>query len=254
MKKAGEKIVMLTCYHSAQSELLNDAGVDIVLVGDSLNMTLLGRKDTLSVTLELMLLFTKTVKIRNKHALLVADMPYKTYGVKIQDSVKNASAFLLEGGADAVKLEAGKVMLPTVKALVKNNIPVMGHLGLLPQSVYQLGGYKVQGRTPGAAEKIKEEALMLQEAGVFSVVLECIPGELAKEITGSLSVPTIGIGAGKNCDGQVLVIDDLLGMDKEAEHKFVKKYLNLGEQISGAVKEYVRDVKEGKFPEDKHTF
>jgi 3-methyl-2-oxobutanoate hydroxymethyltransferase len=254
MKKIGEKIAALTCYHAAQAKLLNQAGIDIVLVGDSLNMVLLGNDDTLSATLDLMVLFTKAVKKNTKTALLVGDMPYNTFGVSIDDTLRNAGRFIEEGGADAVKLEGAGPIIDHINVLVKNNIPVMGHIGLTPQSCRQLGGFRVQGKTMESAQKIKKEALMLQDAGAFSVVLECVPVELAKEITQSLLIPTIGIGAGKYCDGQVLVIDDMLGMDPDLKIKFVKRYAHLSETIPQAVKQYIKEIKDSSFPDEEHSY
>ncbi|MFH1283692.1 MAG: 3-methyl-2-oxobutanoate hydroxymethyltransferase [bacterium] len=254
MKRRSEKIAMLTCYHNAHAKQLNDAGVDIILVGDSLNMVLLGNENTLSCTVDQMLLFTKAVKKGNSKALLVADMPFLSYGVSVEDSVRNAGRFFAEAGAEAVKIEGGEKVIPVIEALVKNNMPVMGHLGLTPQSLHQLGGFKIQGRTREDRKKIRKDAKLLEKAGVFAIVLECIPYKLAKIITEEVSVPTIGIGAGKYCDGQVLVIDDLLGMDLYLKLKFVKKYLNLGKLIPEAVKSYIDDVKNGKFPDQDHSF
>jgi len=254
MKQRGEKICMLTCYHAMQARLLDAAGIDVILVGDSLNMVLLGNPNTLSATLDQMIMFTAAVRRGTTRPLLVGDMPFLSYGVGIEDSVRGAGRFLAEAGAGAVKVEGGERIVPTVEALVRNNIPVMGHIGLTPQALHRMGGFKVQGKGSADAARIKQDALLLQKAGAFALVLECIPAELAREITASCTIPTIGIGAGPGCDGQVLVIDDILGMAPSRRLTFVKQYLDLGEQIPAAVRVYIDDVRKGRFPDSEHSF
>lgn len=248
MKQKGEKICMLTAYDAPTSKILNEAGIDVVLVGDSVANVKLGYENTIPVTVEEMLHHVKAVKRGNTSALLVADMPYLSYQLSVDEAKVNAGRLIKEGGAEGVKIEGGIEVAGVIKALAEINIPVMGHLGLTPQAIHKIGGYKMQGKTESSAEKMVTDAKILEGAGVFAIVLECIPPDLAKEITGKVSVPTIGIGAGPYCDGQVLVIDDLLGLSEEPIPKFVKQYAHLRKDILKAVQEFYRDVKENKFP------
>lgn len=254
MKQKGVKITALTCYDYTSARLLNDAGVDVLLVGDSLGMVMLGYENTLPVSVEEILHHTKAVKRGNSRSLLVADMPYLSYELDVRDAVRNAGRLIKEGGAEAVKLEGGIEVAGAVKELLKVNIPVMGHLGLTPQAVNRLGGYKVQGRKPQDAEKMLTDARVLEGAGVFALVLEAIPPDLAREITKKVSIPTIGIGAGANVDGQILVAQDMLGLYSETPPKFVKRYANLRETVSKAVSAYCAEVREGKFPQPEHAY
>jgi 3-methyl-2-oxobutanoate hydroxymethyltransferase len=254
MKRKGLKVAMITAYDYPTARLAEEAGVDVVLVGDSVAMTKLGYDSTLPVTMDEMLHHVKAVKRGLSRALLVADMPYLSYELDAKEAARNAGRFLKEGGAHAVKLEGGMEVAPIIKELIKVNVPVFGHLGLTPQAVNRLGGYKVQGRKPQDAERILTEARVLEGAGVCAVVLECVPAELAKEITKRLQVPTIGIGAGAHCDGQVLVSDDLLGLTEGAPHKFVKRYADLRGQALKAVSDYCAEVRDGSFPGPEHSF
>ncbi|MEK7859243.1 MAG: 3-methyl-2-oxobutanoate hydroxymethyltransferase [Elusimicrobiota bacterium] len=254
MKQKGVKIAMLTAYDTPTAQLVNEGGADVILVGDSVGMVKLGYDSTLPVTLDEMLHHVKAVKRGNSRALLVADMPYLSYELDLKEAVRNAGRLIKEGGAQAVKLEGGMEIAPVIKELLKVNIPVMGHLGLTPQAVHRLGGYKVQGRKPQEAEKILTDAKILEGVGVFALVLECVPSALAKEVTRKLSIPTIGIGAGAHCDGQVLVSDDMLGMTDGAYLKFVKRYADLRPAMLKAVSSYCREVREGAFPGAEHEF
>lgn len=247
MKKKREPIVTVTAYDFPTAKLVNEGGADVVLVGDSLGMVVLGYESTLPVTMEEMLHHTKAVRRGNSRALLVADMPYLSYETKNKDAVKNAGLFL-KAGADAVKLEGGVRMADTIRALRRANVPVMGHIGMTPQSVRQFGGYKVQGRESAEAEAVLADAKAVEEAGAFAVVLECVPSVLGERITKALSIPTIGIGAGPACDGQVLVFHDLVGYQDAFKPKFVRRYANLKETIVGAVSRYAQDVRGHKFP------
>ncbi|MBI4218048.1 MAG: 3-methyl-2-oxobutanoate hydroxymethyltransferase [Elusimicrobia bacterium] len=248
MKKNGKKIVMLTAYDAPTSKLLNEAGVDIVLVGDSVGNVKLGYNNTIPVTVEEMLHHTRAVSRGNTNALLVTDMPYLSYQLSIEDAKVNAGRLIKEGGAQGVKIEGGREFANTVKALVEINVPVMGHLGLTPQAIHKIGGYKVQGKIAQDAERMVTDAKVLEGAGAFAIVLECIPSDLAQEITQKVSVPTIGIGAGPHCDGQVLVIDDLLGLTDGQVPSFVKRYANLKEESLKAVKRFRNDVQNGRYP------
>lgn len=254
MKRKGLKIAMMTAYDFPTARVAEEAGVDAILVGDSVAMTKLGYESTLPVTMDEMVHHVKAVKRGQNRALLVADMPYLSYEMDAKEAARNAGRFMKEAGAHAVKLEGGMEAAPIVKELLKVNAPVIGHLGLTPQSVNRLGGYKVQGRRPEDAEKILTEARILEGAGICALVLECVPSELAKEITKRLQIPTIGIGAGPHCDGQVLVSDDLLGLTEGIPHKFVKRYANLREQAVKAVSDYCKDVRDGAFPGPEHSF
>jgi 3-methyl-2-oxobutanoate hydroxymethyltransferase len=255
LKKKKEKITALTAYDYPTAKILDDCGVDIILVGDSLGMVMLGYETTLPVTMDEMIHHTKAVTRARKRAIVIGDMPYLSFHLSLKDSVMNAARFIKEGGADGVKLEgASPQRLMLVEALVEAEIPVMGHVGLTPQSVRKIGGFKVQGTEEEKAEMIYKGALELEKAGAFAVVLESVPLELAKEITGSLKIPTIGIGAGPDCDGQILVIHDLLGFTTGYMPKFVKRYADLSTIISQAVNEYLGDVRLSRYPEDQHSY
>ncbi len=254
MKQRSEKIAVLTCYEYGMAKILNEAGMDVLLVGDSLGMVKLGYENTLPVTVDDIVYHCKAVRRGNSRALLIADMPFMSYEASETEAITNAGRIIKEGGAEAVKIEGGKEIASTVEALVCAKIPVMGHIGLTPQSINQLGGYKVQGKNEETAEKLVADAKFLEKAGVFALVLECIPSELAQEISAALAIPTIGIGAGPRCDGQVLVTDDILGLYGDRQPKFVKKYMNLRPQIIDAVKQYCSDVKKSEFPSKEHTY
>lgn len=254
MKDRGEKIAMLTAYDYPIARLLDEVGVEVVLVGDSLAMVGLGYETTLPVTMEEMLHHVRAVGRGVKRALLVADMPFGSYQTSLEEGVKNAARFIKEAGAHAVKLEGGREVANLTRHLVGMGIPVMGHLGLTPQMVHQFGGFKVQARTAIAAERVLDDALMLEEAGIFSLVLESIPWQVAQVITPELRIPTIGIGAGPSCDGQVLVTNDLLGLFADFTPKFVKRYAAVGETIAAAFAEFRREVKDAKFPGPEHVF
>ncbi|MDH3215604.1 MAG: 3-methyl-2-oxobutanoate hydroxymethyltransferase [Candidatus Krumholzibacteria bacterium] len=254
MKARNDKIVMLTAY-DYQTALLEDrAGVEIILVGDSLGMVVLGYENTLPVTIEEMIHHLKAVARARPRALLVGDLPFMSYQASVEDAVRNAGRLLKEGGAEAVKLEGGRRMGKVIRGILDADIPVMGHLGLTPQSVHQFGGYRVQGKDPESADKLIEEASFLDEAGCFSLVLEGIPQQLAERITKSVRIPTIGIGAGLACDGQVLVVNDLLGVLEEFSPKFVKRYAEIGREMTRAFSDFVQDVKNGKFPDGRHSY
>lgn len=252
-KKSREKISVLTAYDYPTSRLL-DGEVDVLLVGDSLGMVKLGYQDTLEVTVDDMVYHTRSVKRGASSSFIVTDMPYLSYHISLEESVRNAGRIIREGRANAVKLEGGVERTSVIRRLVETEIPVMGHLGLTPQSVNITGGFKVQAKSADAAKKLLEDALAIQEAGAFSIVLECIPEETAKYVTENIDIPTIGIGAGRYCDGQVLVIDDVLGITEDIHPKFVKKYGNLGQEIRAIARQYNSDVKSGAFPEEVHVF
>ncbi|WP_418791362.1 3-methyl-2-oxobutanoate hydroxymethyltransferase [Phosphitispora sp. TUW77] len=254
MKTRGEKIAVLTCYDYSTAKMLDEAGIEVLLVGDSLGMVVLGYDSTIPVTMEDMLIHTKAVSRGAKNAMVVADMPFMSYQVSVEDSVRNAGRFLQEGGANAVKLEGGREITRIIKAIDDAGIPVMGHLGLTPQSINKLGGYRVQGRDEAAGRRMLNNALALQDAGVFAIVLECIPAPLAKIISERIDIPVIGIGAGVGCDGQVLVIHDMLGLYTTVSPKFAKKYADLHSVILEAVGRYSSDVKEQRFPGPEHSF
>ncbi len=253
-KQNGEKLTMLTAYDYSTAKLIDEAGVDSILVGDSLGMVMLGYEDTVSVTMEDMLHHTKAVTRGAKNALVVADMPFMSYQTSVYDAVVNAGRLLKEGRAQAVKLEGGQEFCEHISAIVKASIPVVAHIGMTPQSINAYGGFKVQGKSVEAANKIIEDAKAVEAAGAFAVVLECVPAKLAEIISKTVSIPTIGIGAGAGCDGQVLVYQDMLGMYSDFTPKFVKKYCTVGETMTAAFKGYIEDVKNGSFPEEKHTF
>jgi len=254
MKKQGEKIAMITAYDYPMAKLIDEAGMPIILVGDSLGMVVLGYESTIPVTMDEMIHHTKAVVRGTKHALIISDMPFMTYHISIEDALRNAARFIQEGGAQAVKLEGGETVAEKVSRIVAAGIPIQGHIGLTPQSVHQLGGYKVQGKTAEVAARLLNDAEALEDAGVFSIVLECIPTPLAKLITERVSVPTIGIGAGKHCDGQVQVISDLLGLYTDFVPKHTKQYTKLHESISSSVSDYISEVKAGKFPTSKQSY
>lgn len=253
-KARGEKIAMLTAYDYSMAKLLDDAGVDSFLVGDSLGMTMLGYENTLQVTMEDMIHHTKAVRRGTKNAFLIADMPFLSYHVTVEEAVRNAGRFVREALVDAVKVEGGVEMAETIRAIVRAQIPVVAHIGLTPQSVNVFGGFKVQGKSLDQAKKLIEDALAVQEAGACAIVLECIPAKLAKVISEKLEIPTIGIGAGPDCDGQVLVIQDMIGMFKTFTPKFVKRFAGVGEQIEAAAEAYIREINSGAFPGPEHTF
>lgn len=254
MKKTGEKITMLTAYDYSIAKAVDEAGIDMILVGDSLGMVMLGYENTLPVTMDDMVHHTAAVARACKRSLVVGDMPFLSYQISIEEAVRNAGRLIQEGRAEAVKMEGGREVVEATRAIVNAGIPVMGHLGLTPQSVNQFGGFKVQGKTEAAARKIIEDARMLEEAGVFSIVLECIPSAIAKIVTEKVNVPTIGIGAGPYCDGQVLVIHDLVGLFDRFVPKFVKQYAQVGRTIREACSEFAQEVRTGKFPTEEYGF
>jgi 3-methyl-2-oxobutanoate hydroxymethyltransferase len=254
-KKAGQKIVALTAYDFPSARVLDEAGLDLILVGDSLGMVVLGYENTVPVTMEEMLHHTRAVSRAVRRALVIGDMPYFSFHLSPEETVRNASRFLKEAGAGGVKIEgAGRKRLKLIEAMVEAEIPVLGHVGLTPQSIHHLGQFKVRGKNLEEARRILDDALNLEKAGVFAVVLECIPLELARLITGRLGVPTIGIGAGPHCDGQILVFHDLTGFTPGYLPKFVKKYLDLHSLLGRAVKSYAQDVRQGDFPGDAHSY
>jgi len=254
MKRRGERIAMITAYDYPSARLVEEAGADIILVGDTLGMVVLGYDTTLPVTMEEMLHHTRAVVRGTQRALVVGDMPFMSYQTGPEEALRNAGRFLKEGGANAVKLEGGMTVAESVKRIVDAGIPVMGHIGLTPQSVNQFGGFKLQGKTPAAAVKLMHDAQALEQAGAFAIVLETIPAPLAELITRRVSIPTIGIGAGPACDGQVQVYHDLLGLFDAFVPKHARRYADLGTMIRDAVAAYVRDVREGAFPTDKESF
>lgn len=253
-KKSGRKLTMLTAYDYAFARLVDDAGVDAILVGDSLGNVILGYKTTIPVTMDDMVHHVRAVSRGVNRALVIGDMPFLSYHVSREESIKNAGRLIQEGGAEAVKLEGGREIAETVRAIVRAGIPVMGHIGLTPQYVHQLGGYRVQGRDEESAVRLLADAEALQEAGVFAIVLECVPAAVAEIITRKLEIPTIGIGAGPHCDGQVLVTHDLLGLFGESGPRFVKRYLQLHDQIMKALRAFIQEVQEGTFPGPEHTY
>jgi 3-methyl-2-oxobutanoate hydroxymethyltransferase len=255
MKRRGDRIVMVTAYDTPGARFAEDAGVDVLLVGDTAAMVVLGHESTtVPVTMDEMLFLTRTVVRAARRPIVVGDMPFGSYQVSDEDAVRNAIRFFKEAGADAVKLEGAGPSLTRVRAIVEAGIPVMGHVGLTPQSATMLGGFKTQGRTAAAARRVLEDAVALERAGCFAVVLEAIPAPVAERITAALSVPTIGIGAGPACDGQVLVYHDLLGLTEGHLPRFVKRYANLSREIRDALEAYVHEVRTGAFPEERHTY
>ena len=254
MKQKGEKITMLTAYDYSTAKIVDEVGVPLILVGDSLGMVVLGYESTIPVTMEEMLHHTRAVVRGTKQAMVIGDMPFMTYHVSVEDALRNASRFIQEGGAQAVKLEGGVTVAEKVRRIVECGIPVMGHIGLTPQSIHQLGGFKVQGKTPEAASRLLKDAQALEEAGAFAVVLETVPAPLATLITQTINIPTIGIGSGIGCDGQVQVINDILGSFADFVPKHAKQYAKLADIIRTAVTEYDNEVKAGSFPTDEHCF
>lgn len=254
MKNSGHKISMLTAYDYTTAKLLDEAGVNTILVGDSLGNVILGYEDTISVTVEDMIHHSAAVARGAKNALVVTDLPFMSYQTSVYDAVVNAGRLMKEGRAGAVKLEGGKEVCPQIKAIVSAGIPVVAHLGLTPQSINTFGGFKVQGKTEAAAKKLIEDAKAVEEAGAFLLVLECVPAKLAKLVTESINIPTIGIGAGAGCDGQVLVIYDMLGMFSDFKPKFVKHFANAGDMIREAVKTYIAEIDDGTFPAEEHCY
>lgn len=253
-KLDGDKITMLTAYDYSTAKLVDECGVNTILVGDSLGMVMLGYEDTLSVTMEDMIHHTAAVTRGAKNALVVGDMPFMSYQTSVYDAVVNAGRLMKEGRCQAVKLEGGASVCPQIKAITEASIPVVAHIGLTPQSVNAFGGFKVQGKSEADARRLIEEAKAVEEAGAFAIVLECIPAKLAKLITESVSIPTIGIGAGADCDGQVLVYQDMLALFSDFKPKFVKHFANAGEVMRQGFTEYIKEVKEGTFPAAEHTF
>jgi 3-methyl-2-oxobutanoate hydroxymethyltransferase len=254
MKKRGERIVMVTAYDFPSARLADAAGVDIVLVGDSAAMTVLGQDSTVPATMEEMVMLTRAAARGADRPLVVADMPFGSFQVSDEEAVRSAVRFVKEAGADAVKLEGGGPTISRVLALVGAGIPVMGHVGLTPQSAAMLGGFRAQGRTAAKARRLLEDALALEQAGCFSVVLEAVPAPVAAHISRALAAPTIGIGSGRDCDGQVLVFHDLLGLYEGRPARFVKRYADIASEIRGALERFATDVRSGAFPEDEHTY
>lgn len=258
MKAEGTPITMLTAYDFAFARIFDEAGVDLLLIGDSLGMVVQGAESTLPVTVDEIVYHTRMVARGRKRALVVADMPFLSYQVSAEDAVCNAGRLIKEGDAEAVKLEGGITVAETVERLTRVDIPVMGHVGLTPQSIHRMGGHRVQGRRegsgPGCRERLLEDARAIEQAGAFAIVLEGIPAQLAREITASVSVPTIGIGAGPDCDGQVLVMHDMLGLTSSFVPRFAKTYANLGQEASGAATAYIREVRERSFPGPEHCY
>lgn len=253
-KKNGEKLTMLTAYDYTTARLIDEAGVNSILVGDSLGMVVLGYDDTLSVTMDDMIHHSRAVARGAKNALVITDMPFMSYQTSVYDAVVNAGRLVKEGKAQAVKLEGGAEFCEHIKAIVNASIPVCAHIGLTPQSINAFGGFKVQGKGRQAAQKLLDEARAVEEAGAFAVVLECVPAKLAEKISQSISIPTIGIGAGAGCDGQVLVYQDMLAMYPNFKPKFVKQYAQIGSTMKDAFSQYISDVKSGAFPSEEHTF
>ena len=253
-KQNGEKLTMLTAYDYSTARLIDGAGVDSILVGDSLGNVILGYEDTISVTMEDMIHHGAAVARGAKEALVVIDMPFMSYQTSVYDAVVNAGRLMKEGRANAVKLEGGKEVAPQIKAITDAGIPVVAHIGLTPQSINAFGGFKVQGKTEAAAKKLLDDAYAVQEAGAFAVVLECVPAKLAKLVTEKLNIPTIGIGAGADCDGQVLVYADMLGMFSDFTPKFVKRFAETGSIMTEAFKKYNEEVKAGVYPKAEHTY
>ncbi len=253
-KKNKDKLTMLTAYDYTTAKLFDESGINSILVGDSLGMVMLGYEDTLSVTMEDMIHHTRAVSRGVKNAMVVADMPFLSYNTGIRDAVINAGRLMAQGRADCVKLEGGKEVCDVIRAITDAKIPVCAHIGLTPQAINALGGFKVQGKDLDSARTIIEDALAVQEAGAFAVVLECVPALLASKISEMLDIPTIGIGAGPDCDGQVLVYQDMLGLYKDFTPKFVKRFADVGQQMDQGVRDYIKAVKDGSFPEPAHSF
>lgn len=254
MKKKGEKITFLTAYDYPVASFAEKAGIDMLLVGDSLGMVVYGLSGTVPVTMDEMIIHSRAVRRGAPNTFIIGDMPFMSYQSSVEKAVENAGRFLKEAGMDAIKLEGGRRVINQIKAIVDAGIPVMGHIGLTPQSSGQLGGFKAQGRTVEAARELVLDAMAIQEGGAFSILLEAIPPEVGEAITERLSIPVLGIGAGIHCDGQLLISGDMLGLVEAFTPKFVKKYANLAEVITKAISEYIHDVREFKFPEEKHTY
>ena len=253
-KNNGEKITMLTAYDHPMARLVDSAGIDAVLVGDSVGMVMLGYNSTVSVTMDEMIHHSKAAHRGVTRAFLIGDMPFMSYQVSDEDAARNAGRFVKEAGCEAVKIEGGAEVCPRLRAIIDAGIPVLGHLGLTPQSASKLGGYRVQGKDAQSAGKLLDDAVLLEKAGCFAVILECVPVELAKKVTSKLSVPTIGIGAGKYCDGQVLVTHDLVGYSDKHVPKFVKQYARVNVQMLEAIKEFKSEAESGVFPDDEHSY
>lgn len=253
-KQAKKKISMLTAYDYPFARIVDEAGIDAILVGDSLAMVVQGLENTLPVTMDEMIYHSRIVSRAATRAVVIGDMPYLSYHISIEDAIRNGGRFLKEGGAQAVKLEGGREVEEVVKALTKSEIPVMAHIGLTPHAIHRMGGYKVQGKTEEAAQRLIEDAKILEDAGAFSMILEAIPAELARRITEELSIPTIGIGAGPSCDGQILVIYDVIGLFDRFVPKFVKRYANFKDDALSVIKQYKEEVDEGIFPGKEHSF
>jgi 3-methyl-2-oxobutanoate hydroxymethyltransferase len=253
-KSEGRKITMLTAYDYPFAQIVDEAGIDAILVGDSLGMVVQGLENTLPVTMDEMIYHTKMVGRAVKNALVIGDMPFMSYQASLEEAVRNAGRFLKEAGASAVKLEGGAEVAEQIRAMTRSDIPVMAHIGLTPQSIHRMGGYKVQGKTEEAANRLLKEAHAVEDAGAFALLLEAIPLKLAKKITKELSIPTIGIGAGPHCDGQVLVLHDVIGMFERFVPKFVKRYANLKEEALKAIETYRKEVETGVFPSDEQSF
>lgn len=253
-KQKGEKICLLTAYDYSTARLMDEAGINGILVGDSLGNVMLGYEDTISVTMEDMIHHGAAVARGAKNALVIIDMPFMSYQTSVYDAVVNAGRLMKEGRASAIKLEGGSEVCPQIKAITAASIPVMAHLGLTPQSINAFGGFKVQGKSEAAARKLIEDARAVEEAGAFAVVLECVPAKLAKMVSESISIPTIGIGAGKGCDGQILVYQDMLGMYSDFTPKFVRRFATVGETMKAAFAEYCKSVQDGTFPAPEHEF
>jgi len=254
MKARGEKIAMLTAYDHATALIQDRAGVDAILVGDSVGMVVLGYENTIPVTIDEMVHHVKAVARARPRALVIGDLPFMSYQAGVEDAVRNSGRLVKEGGAEAVKLEGGRRMEAVIRAILDAAIPVMGHVGLTPQSVHQFGGYRVQGKEPATAEQLVEDARFLEACGCFSIVVEGVPWQLAERITAAVAIPTIGIGAGPHCDGQVLVVNDLLGMDPAFAPRFVRRYAEVGKTMSDAFDAYIKDVREGRFPDLDHSY
>jgi 3-methyl-2-oxobutanoate hydroxymethyltransferase len=254
MKRRGERIAMLTAYDYATALIEDRAGVDVMLVGDSVGMAVLGYENTIPATVEEIVHHLRAVARSRPRAMVIGDLPFMSYQAGVADAVRSAGRLVKEGGAQAVKLEGGQRMEPVIKAIVDAAIPVMGHLGLTPQSLHQLGGYRVQGKEPRDAERLVEDAKRLEAYGCFAVVVEGMPWQVAKRITETIAIPTIGIGAGPHCDGQVLVVNDLLGLSEDFAPRFVKRYAEVGKQMASAFQTYIDDVKAGRFPDLDHSY
>ncbi len=254
LKKKGIKISALTAYDFITAKLLDEAGIDVLLVGDSLSNVFQGNETTLPVTMDEMIYHTKAVSKGVKRAMLVVDMPFMSYQLNIDEAFRNAGRIMKETPAGAVKLEGGKRVADTISKITEHGLPIMGHIGLMPQSIHKYGGYGERGKTDEEAQEIMEDAKIIEEAGAFALVLEKIPATLAKEITASLKIPTIGIGAGVDCDGQILVTPDMLGLTTDFHPRFVRHYSSLAKEINDAVKDYIQDVKDGLFPTDKESY